>query len=101
MQTIDLTLEDTPWPTVNQLVSPAISFMGYLSDISDDELLPEDQDHEDNEREDEAAGNTPSMVDVDAEPSFSIWPPPPLKWCCLDVPVGDSGSVFYSRVVRS
>ena len=57
MQTIDLTLEDMPWPTVNQIVSPKI-FMGYLSDISDNESLPEDQDHEDNEKEDEGAGNT-------------------------------------------
>jgi len=59
--------------------------MGYLSDVSDDESMPEDDDHSDGEKEDERVGNIPSTNEPSV-PSFSIRPPPSLKRRCLEVP---------------
>ena len=60
-------------------------FMGYLSDVSDDEFMPEDDDHSDGEKEDERVGDIPPTNEPSV-PSFSIWPPPSLKRCHLEVP---------------
>jgi len=57
MQTVDLTAIPTALVVVNQ--SSEI-FMGYLSDVSDDESMPEDDDHSDREKENERVGNIPS-----------------------------------------
>ena len=76
MQTIDLTPIPTELVVLNQ--SGKI-FTGYLSDISDGESMPKDDDHSGGEKEDETVENIPSINGTLAPSSFPIWPPPALK----------------------
>lgn len=82
-----MNLTGTPSESASTVESGEI-FMGYLSDISDDEPMPEDADCEDNEKEDEAPLGIPATNEALAEPSesFPICTPPPLKQHCLEVP---------------
>ncbi|KAF8220442.1 hypothetical protein L208DRAFT_1382661 [Tricholoma matsutake] len=81
-QTIDLAAIPTALVVINQ--SSEI-FTGYLSDVSDDKFMPEDDDHSDGEKEDERVRNIPSTNEPSV-PSFSIQPPPSLKQRHLKVP---------------
>jgi hypothetical protein len=82
-----MNLTGTPSESASTIESGKI-FTGYLSDISDDESMPEDADCEDNKKEDEALLGIPATNKALAEPSesFPIRAPPPLKRCHLEVP---------------
>ena len=87
-QTQGMDLTDTPSEceasTMGGRLESGEIFTGYLPDISDDESMPEDADHEDNEKEDEEIG-IPATNEA-SESSFPIRTPTPLKRRHLDVP---------------